>query len=249
MISILTSGREATVRSSLILIAVAALAACDSQRPLEPTAVNVPTTVQAAVIPNGLGSLAWTTVALEENQKKVVGGAKFTVTGPRMSGTIVDNGQGDADPTWGKLRLYNLMPGKFTLCEIVAPIGYATLPPVCRQLDVTANAVAQVEFPHVILPHTQFQVRNLADKLVGGATFMIKDTKSTIMVVTDNGTNEIDTTLGEFTVRLPAAGSYSVCPATAPAGYYFADMTCREHFYQNGGYSNIGAFKVVPLQP
>jgi hypothetical protein len=42
---------------------------------------------------------------------------------------------------------------------------------------------------------------------------------------------------------------YSVCPATAPAGYYFTDMSCREHFYQKGGYSNIGEFKLVPLKP
>ena len=249
MISMLSSGRAAILRSALALTAVAALAACDSDRPLEPTSVNVPTTVQSAVAPNGLGSLAWTTVVLEANQKKVVGGAKFTISGPRMSATVVDNGQGDADPTWGKLRLYNLVPGTFTLCEVAAPIGYATLPPVCQQIDVIANVITQAQFLHTILPHAQFQVRSLSNKLVGGATFMIKDNKSTIMVVTDNGTNEIDVTLGEFTVRLPAAGSYWVCPVTAPAGYYFADMTCRYHFYQNGGYSNIGEFKLVALKP
>ena len=100
-------------------------------------------------------------------------GATITVSGPRMSATVVDNGQGDADPTWGKLKLFNLQPGTFTLCETVAPVGYATALPACLQTEVVANAVATLQFVHVTLPYAQFQVRNLvSNKLIGGSTFI-----------------------------------------------------------------------------
>lgn len=249
MISILSSDSRAIVRSSLALITVAALAACDNDSPLEPTVPSIPTTVQSAVIPNGLGNIVLNTVTIEANVKKVVGGAKFSYVGPRTSGTVSDNDQKDGDPTWGRIRLSGLLPGTFTLCEIVAPVGYAMSAPACHQITVVANGTTTDEFNHLILPHTQFQVRNAANQAVGGATFTIKTNTTTIIVVTDNDAKDLNKTGGFFTVRLPGAGSFWVCPATAPAGYVFANPTCRYSFYQNGYFTNIGAFQLVALQP
>ena len=249
MISMLSLDSRALRRASVAVVSVALLAACDSNRSLEPTVPTVPTTVQPMVIPNGLGSIVVSTVTTEANVKKLIGGAKLSYQGPRTSGTVIDNGQNDIDPTWGKIRLMSLLPGTFTVCEIVAPIGYVVFGQSCQQITVVANGIATTEFDHVILPHTQFQVRNAANQLVGGATFLIKTNIATIMVVTDNDAKDINKTAGNFTVRLPAAGSYWVCPATAPAGYVFGNPTCRYSFYQNGYFTNIGAFQLVALQP
>lgn len=247
MISTLSFDSRAVRRAFVAVASVALLTACDSDSPVEPTAARVPTTVQAAVIPNGLGSIVVSTVTTEANVKKLIGGAKLSYIGPRTSGTVSDNGVGDMDPTWGKIRLMNLLPGTFTVCEIVPPVGYVVFQTTCHQITVVANSIATAEFNHLILPHVQFQVRNAANQYVGGATFLIKTNVETIMVVTDNGAKDIHTALGQFTVRLPAAGTYWVCPATAPAGYVFANPTCRYGFFQNGVYTNIGAFDLNAL--
>ena len=246
--TLLSFDRRALRRASLAVVSVALLAACNTDTPLEPTAARIPTAAQPTVVPNGLGNLVWTTVTTEANKKILIGGAKFTVTGSRMSKTVIDNGQNDGDLTWGRLKLVGLQPGTFNVCEQIAPVGYVLSTQACHLLTVYANGTTTDEFTHLILPHVQFQVRNALNQAIGGATFTIKDgTNTAIIVVKDNDAKDIATALGNFTVRLPAAGSYWVCPTTPPAGYAFGSTACKYGFYQNGYYTNAGAFQVVPL--
>jgi len=248
--SLLSFDRRALRRASFAVASVAMLAACNAETPLEPTAVSIPTSVQPAVMPNGLGSLWLSTVTTEANQKKLIGGAKFSILGPRTSKTVTDNDQSDTDPTWGKIKLVGLLPGTWNVCEIVAPVGYVLSTQSCHQLTVYANGTTSDEFTHLILPHTQFNVRNALNQLVGGATFTIRDGNYTaIITVKDNDAKDIAVAAGGFTVRLPAAGSYWVCPTTPPTGYAFVNTTCKYGFYQNGYYTSAGTFQVVPLQP
>src|SRR5688500_15428435 len=200
MISTFALDSRALRRASVAVASLVVLAACDSSSPVEPTAPRVPTTVQPTVIPNGLGSIVVSTVTTEANVKKLIGGAKLSYLGPRTSGTVSDNGQGDMDPTWGKIRLMGLLPGTFNVCEIVPPVGYVVFQQTCQQITVVANGIATAEFNHLILPHTQFQVRNAANQVVGGATFSITTNIATIMVVTDNDAKDIHKTGGYFTV-------------------------------------------------
>lgn len=246
--TLLSFDRRALRRAAVAVASVALLAACNTDTPLEPTAARMPTSVQPAVMPNGLGSLWVSTVTTEANKKILIGGAKFSILGPRTSKTVTDNDQSDTDPTWGKIKLVGLLPGTWNVCEIVTPVGYVLSTQSCHQLTVYANGTTTDEFTHLILPHMQFQVRNALNQAIGGATFTIKDgTNTAIIVVKDNDAKDIATALGNFTVRLPAAGSYWVCPTTPPAGYAFGSTACKYGFYQNGYYTNAGAFQVVPL--
>ena len=250
--SLLSFDRRALRRASLAVASVALLAACGTETPLEPTAARIPTSVQPTVIPNGLGSIWLSTVTTEANVKKLIGGAKFSIQGPRTSKTVSDNDANDTDPTWGKIRLVNLLPGTWNVCETVPPVGYVVFQLTCQQLTVSANGTTTAEFNHLILPHTQFTVRNAINQAVGGATFTIRDGNyNPIIIVKDNDAKDLWPSAGNFTVRLPAAGSYWVCPTTAPAGYVFESTTCRYGFYQNGYYTSAGTFKLklAAVQP
>ena len=244
--------RRALRRASVAVASVALLAACSNDNPVEPTAARIPTSVQPTVQPNGLGTIRLSTVTTEANVKKLIGGAKFSIQGPRTSKTVSDNDANDMDPTWGKIKLMNLLPGTWNVCETVPPVGYVVFQLTCQQLTVNANGTTTAEFNHLVVAHAQFEVRNAANQLVGGATFTIRDATNTpIIVVKDNDAKDIALTAGFFTVRLPAAGSYWVCPTTAPAGYVFESMTCYYRFYQNGYYSSAGTFKLklAAVQP
>src|SRR5687768_15116163 len=105
MSSVLSFDARALRRASVAVASLALLAACDSNRSLEPTVRGLPTTVQSTVVPNGLGSIVVSTVTTEANVKKLIGGAKLSYIGPRTSGTVTDNDMKDSDPTWGKIRL------------------------------------------------------------------------------------------------------------------------------------------------
>lgn len=68
------------------------------------------------------GSISWTKV---DEKDKPLGGAEFRLTGPDgTSKTIVDNGEGDADPAAGSFRVEKVAKGTYTLTETKAPAGY-----------------------------------------------------------------------------------------------------------------------------
>jgi len=247
--SLLCFDRRAVRLAPLAVVGAALLAACSTDTPLEPTASRMPTTVQPAIAASASATLMWSTVTIEANKKKLVGGAKFSVTGYRMAWSVTDNGVGDADPVLGKFKLLGLSPGTYKVCETVAPTGYAMSSTPCLQFTVEANGIGGDEFMHLALPHFLIQIVDAQNKLVGGASLTVRNSANVaIMVVVDNDANDIQKTAGFFSVRLPASGSYWVCPNTPPPGYAFTpNQTCRFSQYSYGIFNTLAPFKVVKL--
>jgi hypothetical protein len=181
-----------------------------------------------------------------------LGGVKFKVTGAGAVRTINDNDRSDSDPAIGKFKLANLLPGGYTVCEIVAPSGYAIPTPACVQMTVQANKTAFEHFINWQLPVMGVDFRDLQSNLVGGGVVTLKaggPSGTVIKTVIDNGTNDLNTTAGKFTVQLPAAGTYSLCVAYPPPGYQFVTpySVCQTATLQVGMGIGLNAYTVKPI--
>lgn len=134
--------RAALRVASLALFGMSFVAACDTDRPVEPTAA-VPTAANAFVLPIKTGTLVW---KVTDADPSPLGGAKFQVTGPLMATWfLADNFAPDSDPTSGSFRLAGLQAGTYTVCEIMAPLGYAMPTPPCRTKDVIVGDPTHVQ--------------------------------------------------------------------------------------------------------
>ena len=246
MISMLSFGRRALRRATVALASVAVLAACDTNRSLEPSAPRIPTAAQPALGADVAGALSWT-VYTNQGGKLLLGGAKFKLTGTNVSMTVTDNGLFDEDPTLGRFKLADLKPGSIKVCQITPPSGYLMADPSCRQVTVYANATTVTEFKHAHKPVLLTDVRNASKQLVGGAVITIKDSVgAAIMVVTDNDAKDLDKTAGSFTVIMPA-GKHTVCPTTPPPGMTFGPIVCYTTTFKYGVANGLGPFWVYPL--
>ena len=249
-VSLLSFNRRALRRGSVA--AVALVAACDTDRPLAPTAASVsdiPTAAQPAVIPTGLGALAWTVVRqyTPGTAKILIGGAKFQVLGARINMLVTDNGANDSDGALGKFRLSGLQPGTFQLCQLTAPTGYVLPSPACHQLTVNANATTSDEFVNKSLPMVMLDMRDPRNILVGGGTVTFTDSVgAVIMTVTDNSAPDTNATAGIINAQLPRAGTFTMCPTTPPTGYSFWGIMCHTLEFKAGGGYGIGTTFVAP---
>ena len=242
-----------TVGVVSVVVATVALAACDTNTPLEPQApaVNVPAGPNAG-IEAAKGALAWTAAMGGSTPLMFLAGAKFQVSGGGPTRTISDNDRSDSDPAIGRFTLDGLKPGTYTVCETVAPSGYAMPTPACVQMTVVANATAFNHFIHWQLPVMMVEFRNLQSNLVGGGTVTLKSggpAGTVIKTVLDNGANDLNTTPGKFKVQLPAAGTYALCVTYAPPGYQFVVpySVCQTATMQVGMGIGLNPYTVKPI--
>lgn len=87
------------------------------------------------------GSVSWSSWSKTDGSGALLAGSQWTLTGPdRKSVTVVDNGENDADPAVGTLKVTGLAWGEYSLVESKAPAGYvADLKP--QSFDVKADAL------------------------------------------------------------------------------------------------------------
>jgi hypothetical protein len=240
-------------RASIALFGAAMLAACDTDRAVSPTpttdtapTAKAPTGADLGVTPGSPGNLV---LKAMDGNNVLLGGAQYQVTGPWLySATVTDNGPSDADATLGILRLVNMKVGVYTICEVAAPATYAIAKPACHTTSVTTGATTVELFFSVRLPYLMTELMaGIFPK--GGGVVVIKDSVGTpIMLVADNGPVDASKADGWFYVMLPYPGKFTICGATAPAGYALAlhQDPCRTTSVNNG-MDDVGPIYLAPL--
>lgn len=177
-----------------------------------------------------LGSLTWTKTDADGN---ALAGSEWRLTGPSpvtTSVTVTDNtGQTgylglDTNTAAGAFTVGNLTAGTYTLAETKAPQGYV-LNSTPMTVTVTAGGIAsagQIKNTAVTGNVEWSKVGDLGgDDLISGTSWTITptDPAGAAITVTDNGTNDADSTFGKFLVKNLRYGTYTLKETAAPAGF------------------------------
>ena len=246
MISTLISfdGRAAR-RSSLMLVAVASLAACTDDSPVAPP---MPTAASMAKGTKGVTTAqarqAW--AAVDMNQV-LVGGAVFTWndgTGPIQ---IADNSALDLDKTPGRFEVL-APPQGGVICTLVAPKGWifpgtgcAGIPAVPGQTTFVTSFAVTPEYSVSWYTHDSFT-------LVGPATYTVKGVSvKYAATIVDDGQGDRYMSLGKLWAQLPAAGDYTICQVKAAPNTTLADPACKTVSTNLGEVVNGGFFISKPI--
>ena len=152
---------------------------------------------------------------------------------------IYDNSGQDADPVGGKVDFRWPIEGSYTLCEHVLPAGYV-FPKAqikfCFPLQLK-HGQTKVVAKFTVYPtfSAYWQVTdgtvdaNFYPKLIGPSTFtVVNSIGGAVTTVVDNGINDIDGTIGKVAVKLPSAGTFSICETVPPNGYWNAQPACKQ---------------------
>ena len=217
-------------RVSGALFGVAMLAACDSDNAVSPapSSASLPASANGAVVPNK-GKLILT--AVDQGMATLqIGGSEYDVTFPGPGATIhvVDGGFGDIDKTLGTITLPNFPLGMYHVCQTSAPTGYEIAIVTCVSPIVNGGATTNIGFMSAPLNSLSWDVRRWAGgELIGPAVFSVQNPRTKAIVsVSDNGQNDIDPRLGQVTVKLGIAGTYTVCELMPPPNSYNANPSC-----------------------
>jgi hypothetical protein len=169
---------------------------------------------------------------------------------------VADNGQFDSDPALGSVKVSKVLAGKYTLCPIVAPNGYAFPYTICINTTLVSGSAVAIGFLGYLTPSIWWEVRSTAQWMILGGTYKVGSTRfgraGNPIDVTDNGANDLDPTAGRVAFKLGGIGGFSVCEATPPAGF-FAALTPCVNVTNSGGTKWAGQFtnqeKQVPNTP
>lgn len=243
------SSRRVFRLAPLSLVAVALLAACDSDRPLAPSHAEAPTAAQPAVYPIRQPLVV---TGYVDFTSKYIGGGSFTVkdsVGAQIM-VVVDDGQLDLDKTPGKFKLMLPKPGKYDVCENLPPAGYVFMTqPICTGVVAQNWVVTQIN-PFVVapVPGATWVVTSgamVGDQyvLIPGAAFKVSIPRQFIFIdVVDNGQNDLDPWPGRIYVKLPKAAVYNLCETQPPSGYWNANPPCRTLDVSANAVTNGGVF-------
>lgn len=155
----------------------------------------------------------------------------FVFTGNNGSGPVViaDNSALDLDPRGGVFEVKVLSGNSFTVCPGSAPTGYAfpAIPQGCVTKPVTPGQTTSIGNMYVRHAYSAYWYVSIDGQVSKGSEFKITHsaTNSTVHVV-DNGTNDMQKGVMVY-VKLPFAGSYSVCMTTPPEGGALSDPVCK----------------------
>ena len=157
----------------------------------------------------------------------LVPGATFVLTDSLNNKAVMtDNGINDGNKTGGLWQTL-AWPQTLKLCETVPPPGYVLPAQPCLTF------VAKGGFPTdlgkwVNNPIASVKIEVLSDKfyLIGPSTFKIYGS-NTITTVDDNGPYDLEPKYGLLKVKLPAAGTYTVCETSAPYGFDPPSPACK----------------------
>ena len=249
--TLLSFNRRALRLSSIVVVGLAALAACDNDQPLAPK----PTAVAATPANLSLGPLKSGNLVLKLVDKNSIliptGFAQFEIRGPNgIPWYATDNGQNDSDPTVGQIVVKNLSPGNYKACDVGPPNGYGVVGASCKSTGVYVGATSGLWFTHGPIVTLKWSVKDSnISKLVGGALFSLDSTNVLIGDIGDNSQSDSDPVGGQVQLPIPFEATYKVCLKTVPQGYSIApnQPTCLSKAITMGmGVVDLGTFNVVP---
>lgn len=245
--------RRARRLSSLVLMGVALVAACDTDETVAPKPAAAPTIPEAAqpqLLPGKTGSIA---IKLFDQNKNLITGQYYTgfeIKSP--SGKIWwanDNLQNDADSTWGVLVLKSLVPGQYRVCATSMPYGYGVVGQTCRYPGVYAGSTTGAFFDYAPEAVFKWEVKDDGGNLIGGTTFRVDSTNVQFQNVTDDTPPDVDPVSGQFTIPIRFEGTWTACLDQLPAGYVIAPnqpkCASRDVKMQTGWH--LGTFLIVPI--
>jgi hypothetical protein len=236
---------RAVWRASLTLVALSTLAACDSDRAVSPSPISakVPTSTNSALVPGGRGDFFTGSVNGDMTSINVAGSSYDLITPLGDTMHVADNGQFDSDATLGKVKVSNVLAGKYTVCPMIAPNNYAFPQTLCITTTIVAGSGANIGFLAYQAPSLYWNVRSTGDWAMLGGTYTVATLRiKSSFNVADNGPNDLDPTAGRVAVKVGGIGSYSVCESTPPAGFWPAITKCMNATSVGGGTKWVGQF-------
>ena len=152
---------------------------------------------------------------------------------------ITDNLGADSDPAGGKFDIRWGTEGVYNLCEDTPPPGYSFLNgqvTYCTTIQLKHGTIWQNAAPYTVYPtySAYWHVTdgtvdpNFYPNLIGPSTFTVNIAGGPPITVVDNGVNDINGNLGKIAVKLPSAGTYSICETVPPNGYWNAQPACKQ---------------------
>jgi hypothetical protein len=237
----------ATRRASIVVFAVATLAACDSDRAVSPTPVaQVPTTGNAAIVPGGRGDIGAGVVNGNMTYINVAGASFDFITPLGDTMHVADNSNLDSDPTWGRVTVSKVLAGTYKICPTTAPTGYAFPATFCVTTTLVSGGYAGHAWVAYVTPSLFWEPLNAysGERILGG-TYSVSSTRfgKASFSVSDNGPNDLDARPGFVAVKLGGIGSFQVCEVMPPPNYWPAITPCISATNSNGGTKFAGFFQ------
>ena len=161
-----------------------------------------------------------------------IGGGTMTVkdsTGTPVM-LILDNSVLDMKKTNGYFQFYLPTAGKFFICGVNPPAGYAVPPGLnpCLTVNAQWNAGHHVESLKMYPSESAaWRVQDPFGALVGPSLFSVSIPGVFLFNVEDNSTNDLDPTVGRLLAKFPSPGAYTLCQTVAPPNRYVANPACR----------------------
>ncbi len=236
------------------------------QETAAPSDYNLDSTIYSVVVtPGDQGAVAITIdnvikkgslrIHKVDGEQDPLGGACFAVDGPGYSGTLCDNQSGDANNSYGELRLNNLRPGEYTVQESSAPAGYNMDPQIYTLYVFPLDAVlAEVTIVNQTTSGSLLIHKVDDDNApLAGACFTVTGPGFSGNLC-DNGANDDNPSDGELRMDGLEPGIYTIVENTAPSGYaislsvYQVNVTAggnaAEIVIQNSLYGQLRIHKV-----
>ena len=232
-------------RASVAVFALAAIAACDSDRAISPSpaSTKVPPSTNSALYPGGRGDFYASSVNGDMTTIHVAGSSYDLITPFGDTMHVADNGKFDSDGTLGKVKVSNVIAGTYTVCPIVAPNNYAFPQTLCITTNVASGSGASIGFLAYQTPSLFWDVRSTGGWAMLGGTYTVATLRiKSSFNVSDNGPNDLDPTAGRVAVKVGGISGYSVCESTPPAGFWPAITKCFTVQSVGGGTKWVGQF-------
>ena len=238
--------------SSVALVGMAVLAACDKDQPVAPKVPEVPAAGAPYLGPIFTGAMV---IRLVDGSNTIlpIAGAGFNVEAPnKVTWTAMDVAgydNYDKDPAAGVILRNGLAPGQYKVCEGLTPTGYGVVNSRCQTAVVTGGAATTLTFGHLPVAHVKWSVTDFGSNYISGAVFTL-DTNGVVFAKVGDGTVfDGDPAGGKFDVKIPFEGYYRLCVTTAPAGYVFPanQVECVAADIKQATVTNFGSFGVDPL--
>jgi len=231
MMSTLPSHDSRAIRRvSVALFGVAMLAACDSDRAVSPisTSATIPASSKAAVQGGVPRTILIKTFGPGGNTLLPGATYKILEDGFKVT-TLVDNGPFDNDVVPGTITLKNVTGWKYYVCQTAVPAGYEIDHEPCRYLNVATLAVTEAIYYSAPFLTASWDVRDWYGVLMTPSKFALTGSRGIMKInISDDWLNDLDPRYGHVTVKLPAAGLFTLCQTMATAGHYIASPACRQ---------------------
>ncbi len=195
------------------------------------------------------GSLSWGAV---DGRRNALGGTAWQLTGPGDEvREVSDNGELDADPRPGALRVEGLARGEYTVRETAAPVGYELVTEALsgsiteKKLDVDLGDAVHRASPGDVT----WRKVDPDGKLLGGSSWELTGPGGQTAPVVDNGENDQDPTPGVLSISGIAWGDYTLTETKAPFGYLIVKRELKVSVGPEGLKANFGEVVNRPFAP